>query len=114
MDRRRSQRIEALLDQEEQVLIEDNFQYVACTIVNFSEGGALLALKDPEVHLQIGDTFALFFDNGGHVLPLKAVALRKIGRRIAFQFSGLTPDEEKAIHTKIIRMEMVLARVGAV
>ena len=49
MERRRSRRIEALLDQEEQVLIEHDFQYVPSTIVNFSDGGAMLELKEPDV-----------------------------------------------------------------
>lgn len=113
MERRRSRRIEALLDREEQVLIEQDFQYVPSTIVNFSDGGALLALKDPEVLFTVGHSHALFFDNGGQILPLKATVIRSIGRRVAFQFSDVSREQAKAIHTKMIRMEMVLARVGS-
>ena len=113
MERRRSRRIEALLDQEEQVLIEHDLQYVPSTIVNFSDGGALLALKDPDLCFTVGHRHVLFFDNGGQVLALEATVLRKTGRRVAFQFSDVTPEQTKALHTKMIRMAMVMARVGS-
>ena len=111
MERRRSKRIEALLDQEEQVLIEHNLHYVPSTIVNFSDGGALLALKDPDFRFSVGQRHTLFFDNGGQVLTLNATVVRKTGRRVAFEFSDVTGEQTKAIHTKLIRMAMVMARV---
>jgi len=111
MVRRRSRRIEALLDREEQVLIEHDLQYVPSTIVSFSEAGPLLALKDPDVRFTVGHSHVLLFDNGGQVLPLKATVTRRVGRRVAFQFSDVTREQAKAIHTKMIRMEMILARL---
>jgi len=113
MERRRSRRIEALLDQEEQVLIEHDLQYVPSTIVNFSDGGALLTLKDPDVCFTVGHTHALFFDNGGQVLALQATVRRKTGRRVAFEFSDVTLEQAQAIQTKLVRMAMVMARVGS-
>ena len=113
MERRRSKRIEALLDQEEQVLIEHDFQYVPSSIVNFSDGGALLALKEPDVRFTVGHRHALFFDSGGQVLALKATVRRKTERRVAFEFCDVTLEQTEAIHTKLVRMAMVMARVGS-
>ena len=114
MERRGSRRIEALLDREEQVLIEHDLQYVPSTIVSFSEAGPLLALKDPDVRFIVGHRHSLFFDSGGQVLALQATVLRRTGRRVAFEFSDVTREQTKAIHTKLIRMAMVMARVRSV
>jgi hypothetical protein len=113
VERRRFKRINALLNQEEHVLIEYEGRYVAATIVDFGVAGALLAMKDPGVHFQDGDTFSLCFDNGGQLLQLKGVALRTNESHAAFRFSEVTVDQEKAIRTKMIRMELVAARIGA-
>jgi c-di-GMP-binding flagellar brake protein YcgR len=113
MERRQYNRINALLDAEEQVLIESGTQLVRSTLINLSAGGALLALKEPEaaVAFQTGGAFHVFLDNGGHVLELNTKAVRTDGQKIAFQFSDLTAEQKRAIHTKLIRMAIISARV---
>ena len=113
MERRQYNRINALLDAEEQVLIESGTHLVPSTLINLSAGGVLLALNDAEtgVEFQTGHAFHLFFDNGGHVLELNTKAVRTEGQKIAFQFSDLNTEQKRAVHTKLIRMAIISARI---
>jgi hypothetical protein len=111
MERRQYNRINALLEAEEQVMIENGSQLVFSTLLNLSAGGALLELKDSGTQFPDGDTFHILFDNGGELLELDATAIRTGGRKIAFRFPDLRVEQKKAIHTKMIRMGIILARV---
>ncbi len=113
MERRQYNRISALLDAEEQVMIENGGQLVPSILINLSAGGALLALKETEPGLEFpaGNVFHLFFDNGGHVLELDTTVVRTEGQKIAFQFSDMNAEQKRAVHTKLIRMAIISAHV---
>ena len=111
MERRLCNRINALLDAEEQVLIEDGTQLVPSTLLNLGEGGALLEFKDSDSQLPAGGTFHILFDNGGELLEVTGSPMRTDGSRTAFRFSDLTEEQKKAIRTKMIRMAIISSRV---
>ena len=111
MERRQYNRINALLDAEEQVLIENGTQLVPSTLINLGEGGALLALKESGLQFPAGDTFHLFFENGGQLLELNTTVIRSDGQEIAFRFSDLSVEQKKSVQTKIIRMAIISARL---
>ena len=111
MERRQDNRIDALIDAEEQVTIQNEGQSVFSTLINLSAGGALLTLKNSSVQFTAGDTSHLLFDNGGELLQLDATAIRTDGRKIAFRFRDLSVEQKRAIHTKMIRMAIISARV---
>jgi c-di-GMP-binding flagellar brake protein YcgR len=111
MERRQDNRINALIDAEEQVTIQNEGQPVSSTLINLSAGGALLTLKNSSVQFTAGDTSHLLFDNGGELLQLDATAIRTDGTKIAFRFQGLSVEQKRAIHTKMIRMAIISARV---
>lgn len=95
-------------------MIEIGTEWVCATIVNLSAAGALLRLPHCDTRLLAGDTFKLFFDNGGQSLQLTATAIRTDGMQIGFKFSGLSPDSRRAIETKLIRLAVVSARISPI
>ena len=111
MERRKYNRISALLDAEEQVFIENGAQLVPSTLMNFAPGGALVELKDSGAQFPEGETFHILFDHGGELLELDATALRTDGTNVAFKFGDLSDEQRRAIHTKIIRMAIISARI---
>src|SRR5579862_2367966 len=111
MERRQDNRINTLIDAEEQVTIQNEGQSVFSTLINLSAGGALLTLKNSSVQFTAGDTSHLLFDNGGELLQLDAPAIRTDGTKIAFRFQGLSVEQKRATHTKLIRMAIISARV---
>jgi hypothetical protein len=111
MERRQDNRINALLNAEEQVMIENGSQLAFGTLLNLGAGGALLELKDSSVQFPAGDTFHLLFDNGGELLELDATAIRTDGSKTAFRFPDLSGEQKMAIQTKMIRMAIISARI---
>ena len=112
MERRRYRRIAATLRKDERVLIKLGSEYIPASLVDLSAGGALLALPNSEVEIPFGDYCLLFLDHGSPLFSVRALALRwqKEGR-IGFKFSSLTSADQRQIHTKLIRMGIVSARV---
>jgi hypothetical protein len=84
MDRRRHSRIKALLEGEDQVMVESDTQSIYASILNLSVAGALLMLSDSKAHFPVGDTLNLLFDNGGQSLQLEATVIRSEERQVAF------------------------------
>src|SRR5689334_15487393 len=111
MDRRLHNRIDALLGAEEQVFIENETELVSCNLLNLSGGGALLAPKESGHHYSVGEPHNLFFDNGGQTLELRSTVIRSERDKIAFQFCEVDAEQKRAIHTKLIRMAIISARL---
>ena len=111
MERRQYNRINALLEAEERVLIENGTELVPGTLINLSAGGILLTATESGVQFQAGGNFHLFLDNGGHLLELNATAVRADGQKIAFRFYDLGVEQKRAIQTKMIRLAIILSRI---
>ena len=111
MERRRHDRISALLAAEEQVLIENGTELVPSTLVNLSSGGALLELKESGIEFPPGQTVHLFLDNGGQLLELNTTAVRADGQKIAVRFHDLSAEQQRTIDTKMLRMSIISARI---
>jgi c-di-GMP-binding flagellar brake protein YcgR len=111
MNRRLHNRIDALPGAEEQVFIENNSELLAGKLSNLSAGGLLLVLNECEVSFLAGDRFNVLFENGGQLIGISATVVRSNGEKIAFQFLDMTPEQKRAIHTKLIRMGIISARL---
>ena len=112
MERRLCNRIDVLLEAEEQVFIEHGTELVPCSLQNLSGCGALVALKQSDHRFSAGDPFKLFFENGGELLELSSAVVWSKPDKIAFRFCDLTADQSRAIHTKLIRMGIISARLA--
>lgn len=113
MERRRFERVSALAEKEERVLIKTGPEYIAASLVDLSAGGVLLSLPDPDIKFPLGDYCLLFLENGGPKFSVRAFALRDGGDgRIGFRFSSLTSSDQRHIQTKLIRMKIIAARVN--
>jgi c-di-GMP-binding flagellar brake protein YcgR len=110
IDRRRHQRFAALLNQEEQILIQYSAQSALGRIVNLSESGMLLELSS-NLGLEIGAGASLLLNNGGAMFELRASVIRISRGLVGMQFIELTPADEKDLRNKVIRMQIIAARL---
>jgi hypothetical protein len=111
-ERRKSKRIAAALGLEEAVMVEVNGQQYPALLVNLGLGGALLDMRDSATEIQADMLLCLYFENGGHMLPIQAKMARSDGRHVAFAFCDTTTTEKEQIQTKIIRMSMLTSRLS--
>ena len=111
-ERRRHKRIKALLDQEAVALIRHELQVLPASLANLSTDGALLRFPTAVVGLEAGSIVSLWLDSGGTFLKIEALVIRTEPGYAAVQFRGMNADESNEIKTKMIRMEIIGARLG--
>jgi hypothetical protein len=112
-ERRKSKRIAAALGMEESVMVEVNGQQYLGSLVNLGVGGALLDMREATFEFRPDVLLTIYFENGGHMLPLQARMLRSDDRHVAFAFCDTTAADNEQIRAKIIRMSILISRLSA-
>src|SRR5262249_44425988 len=85
-------------------------QYPA-SLMNLGLGGALLDLRGSAPAFQ-NAIVSLYFENGGHLLALKATVVRSDRRHVAFAFSNTTEKDKEQIQAKLVRMSILVSRLA--
>ena|SRR5215471_12983659 len=111
-ERRKSKRIAAALGMEEAVMVEVDGQQYPASLVNLGLGGALLDMRGSAPKIQAVASLCLYFENGGHILPVQARVARSDGRHVAFAFCDTSASDKEQIRAKIIRMTMLTSRLS--
>jgi len=111
IERRRHNRIKALLDQEGVALVRYKRQMFPASLANLSADGALLRFPCSPPGLEAGAVVSLWLDSGGTLLKVEAVIVRSEPGHVAVQFHDLATAERDEIRTKVIRMEIITARL---
>jgi hypothetical protein len=98
------------MNQEERILIQYSAQSATGRLVNLSESGTLLELSST-MGLEIGAVASLLLNNGGLPFELKASVVRISQGLVGIEFIELTPADEKGLRNKVIRMQIIAARL---
>jgi hypothetical protein len=110
-ERRRFKRIVALFELEERVIVTTETEEFPANLCNLGLGGALLDLGDFEI--KGCDSVSLYFENGGALFSVRALPARQEGRKVAFEFLGVTPQNLRDLQNKLVRMKMLADRLNA-
>jgi len=113
LERRKARRLVALALKENIVHVDDGDASYETRLLNFSELGALLRLRDSDLATAAaGKRCSLFFQRGGHFFKLNASIVRTGADFAAFEFVDLTPSDKEEIKRKLILLEILENRVA--
>jgi hypothetical protein len=93
-------------------MVEVNGQQYPASLVNLGSGGALLDMRGCSPDFP-KSAVSLYFENGGHILALKATVARMEHPHVAFVFSNAGAADKEQIQAKIIRMSILTSRLAA-
>lgn len=84
------------------------------SLANLSTDGAFLRFPCSPAGLETGAVVSVWLDSGGILLKVEAVIVRTEPAHVAVQFLDLTPAERNEIRSKMVRMEIIAARLETV
>jgi hypothetical protein len=110
-ERRKHRRIKALFDQEGVALVRHETEILVASLDDLSAEGALLKFPNATPIIETGAVVSLWLDSGGTFVQVEAAIIRVEPGYLAVQFLDLNAIEREEIRTKMIRMEIIAARL---
>jgi hypothetical protein len=81
------------------------------SLADLSADGALMKFPYSPAGFEPGVVISLWLDSGGTYLKVEAIVVRTEPGHLAVQFIDLSATERDEIRTKMIRMEIIAARL---
>jgi c-di-GMP-binding flagellar brake protein YcgR len=110
-EKRRSPRIVPIGSNEDVVVMQINGEQYLAKILDLSDGGTCVYAIEPDVPLDVGDTFRVAFYHKGHVEEIDVTVSRKNGQVAGLEFDSASAEAKSHIQAKIIRLEVEWMRL---
>ena len=112
-ERRQYRRVFSLVPEEDVVLFSmHNGSHFVGKLLDLSYGGALIYSNDPTLSVETGCSYKLYFQSRGRMFHLEWALVRRELQFFAFRFINVTPLDLAEVRAKLVRMEILAARLG--
>ena len=110
-EKRRPSRIVAIGSAPDVVVIHVGDEQHLVKILDLSDGGTCVYLVESNLPLNVDDTSTISLYHDGKIEDIRVRVCRKHGQVVGLEFVNISPEAQRQVRSKIIRLEVEWMRL---